>query len=510
MYNEELLKNIVKQIAVSDRKNEDAINRYTSISQWFGRKESMLNSYSPMIYPHGSFSLGTAINPLVGEKYDLDIMCCLQNLTTYNITEYKLKQMVGNEIIEYTKTYGMKFPENHTRAWTINYNEKSQFQIDIIPSIPVGVNTSVYLTYKDTHLYNQIHNPWEKISNPKGYLDWFSEKCRENLLERRKRFATTNKIEIEKIPEYKVKSVLQEVVMLLKRHRDVYFDNLQNCQEKEEKVSSIILTTLATEQYKGQSNLVEAFIYIVENLENAITVRNNSIYENFRYTKGYAIGNKEFKIVNPSNPKENFTDKWGENPYKKRAFFMWLEQLKDDLKSLKLFLSGENTSLEILKKMFGNQIESQIRDFLIEDISRNEDMYIRKLKYPINISEHVNIKTYAANKILYNLSNSDLIPYKVSSYDPILKQRNLLFVAETNVKEPYEVLWQISNKEREAVEDNSIRGEIVKGKKYVNGYIARHQREEQTAYKGVHWVRCFIIKDNVCRARSNKFYVKVI
>ncbi len=510
MYNERILKRIVNEIAVSDSKYEDATNRYSSLSHWFGRGDSKLNLYRPIIYTHGSFSLGTAINPLVGEKYDLDIMCCLQNLKTTDITECRLKQLVGDEVKEYASDYGMDQPEDHTRAWTINYNEKSKFQMDVIPSIPTGNGSSVYLTYKDTDLYNQMHTPWEKISNPKGYLEWFLNKCRENILERKKKFSDTNKIEIEKVPDYKVKSILQEVVMLLKRHRDVFFDNLEDCIEKDKKVSSIIITTLAAEQYKGEKELVTTFINIVENLENAIKVRNNSVYENFKYSKGYVIGNRDFKIVNPSNPSEDFTDKWREDPYRKRAFFMWLEQLKDDVSKLKLFLNGNETGLGILKKMFGTSIEIKLREFLVEDISKNEESYIKKLQYPINLIATANIKAYASSKTIFNLENSELVPYIISSNEPISKGKNLLFVAETTLKEPYDVYWQIANKEREAIENDAIRGEIVQNNKYINGYIARYQHKEETSYKGTHWVRCFIVKNGVCCARSDKFYVKIL
>lgn len=187
-----------------------------------------------------------------------------------------------------------------------------------------------------------------------------------------------------------------------------------------------------------------------------------------------------------------------------------MEQLKDDVSKLKLFLNGNQTGLGIIKKMFGANIELKLHEFLVEDISKNEELYIKKLQYPISLIDTVNIKAYASSKEISHRENSELFSYKISSKEPIPKGKKLLFVAETLLKEPYNVYWQVANKEIEAIKNDAIRGEIVKDNKYISGYIARYQHKEETLYKGTHWVRCFVVKNGICCARSDKFYVKIL
>lgn len=513
MYNNKILQKTIDLIAVSERKYEDAVNRYKSITEWLKRPESTILKYSPYVYIHGSFSIGTAINPIKGTEYDMDVMVSIEGCNTSNISQYNLKKIVGEELKLYAINHGMEDPEDRKRAWTINYSEKSQFKIDLLPSVPCNkqeTDYSVYLTQKGTDLYNQIHTPWELKSNPKGYLKWFKERCRENIDEKIRNYADSKKITIEKVPKYAVLSTLQEVVMLLKRHRDVFFEKLEDETIKDKKVSSIIITTLAAQVYKKEKNISDAFINIVENFEDAIKVKNINLYENFKYDESFTIGNKDFQILNPSYPAENFTDKWRLDPYLKIAFFKWLSQLKNDTRNLKKLLSGNNLSLSILYSMFGESTRLGLEDFLVKDVAENEQFYLKQHgKYEKLIGE-VTISGYHSDKDISELKDYELWRYKFNSNEPINKNEKLLFIANVkNISEPYEIWWQVLNKEKEAIKADSIRGEFTVEGKYIKNNIARYQRKEETSYSGTHWVRCFLIKNNTCYAKSTKFYVKV-
>lgn len=511
MYNERILQEVAKSISVSIERYKAADQRYESLSDWLIRPESKVVKYAPHIYIHGSFSLDTAINPIEGEEFDLDIMCCLTKLTTSDITEYELKQLVGKEIALYAEKYGMELPEDRTRAWTINYSESSQFHMDVIPSIPIGMSNPVYLTYKDSDLYRQIHTPWEKVSNPKGFLEWFNSKSIENLQERRNVYAREKNVCIEAIGKHEIKSTLQEVVMLLKRHRDVFFHNAEENWIKDNKVLSIIITTLAGQYYSGQSNLAEAFVETVENIEQGIKYKSKGDieYRNFIYNENFSIEDKDFQILNPSYPEENFTDKWKDESDKKRAFFMWLTQLKQDVKELKMLLLGESSKTKILYKMFGNGIKEAVKQFLCHDIIINESKYIKKLNFPLNWIENVNIRAYASYKNISHIHEAYLLGDQVESGDVINKDNNLLFVAQTTAFEPYDVYWQVANKGMEAIDEDGIRGEIIREPKKIYDKFSRYQRKEGAKYSGRHWIRCFVVKNNYCVAISDKFYVEV-
>jgi Second Messenger Oligonucleotide or Dinucleotide Synthetase domain/Adenylyl/Guanylyl and SMODS C-terminal sensor domain len=74
------------------------------------------------------------------------------------------------------------------------------------------------------------------------------------------------------------------------------------------------------------------------------------------------------------------------------------------------------------------------------------------------------------------------------------KGRRLRFeIVANEVPKPYRVYWKIKNYGVEAERANQLRGEIVD-----DGGLER--REESTAYRGNHYVECYIVKDGKCVA----------
>lgn len=509
-YNERILNDVVSLISVSEKKYDEAVGRYKSLSEWMTRKESTIREYAPLIYPHGSFALGTALQPH-GDKidYDLDIMCCLEDLSTRDISQANLKELVGEELIDYAKRYNMNKPENRTRAWTINYNESSNFHMDIIPCLYKQKGKEpLYLTYKDDPNYNNICLRWEKESNPKGYVQWFRERC--DFLKRRKFLAEAKKVKIEEIPEYHVVTPLQKVVILLKRHRDIFFEREKNPMYADNEVSSIILTTLAAHAYKGYNNLALDFVEIVENFEQYMREENQ---KSFIVNEHYNAANINYIILNPSDQNENFADKWRENPHKKAAFFAWLKQLKKDVKQLKDLLSGRNTKLQILYTMFGEDLKNQIQKNIGSHMSIEEEKYLQSLQWEKEFNGgEVRISGYCSQYALEKVTDARLHLYKIESGEKIEKKRHLLFKANVggNITKPYDIYWQIKNNGAEAIKEDCIRGEIEKGKRVDEGtFRKRDYWTEQTSYTGRHWVKCFVIQNGYCVAESEKFWVVV-
>ena len=87
---------------------------------------------------------------------------------------------------------------------------------------------------------------------------------------------------------------------------------------------------------------------------------------------------------------------------------------------------------------------------------------------------------------------------------PLPKEVGLRFRAETNVKPPYEVKWQVVNTGTEAFADNGLRGEFYEG----SGSCGT-TRWESTQYRGTHWIEAFVIKNGICVARSGLTYVRI-
>ena len=193
-----LLEAIAEALDIPERHYKQAIKQYESIGTWLEREESGVACYSPEIYPQGSFLLGTVIKPISGaEEYDIDLVSELR-LQKTEISQEKLKCLVGAEIKSYVQANNMNSqPEERQRCWTLNYADGAQFHTDILPAIPDAEPFKLFLESKghspsnwadsaiaitDTTLpnYSQITPDWSH-SNPKGYAEWFRSRMKKEL-----------------------------------------------------------------------------------------------------------------------------------------------------------------------------------------------------------------------------------------------------------------------------------------------------------------------------------------
>jgi hypothetical protein len=319
-----ILVRIAEELDISDSKFKEAKTKYESVGEWLRRKESTLAANNPKIYPQGSFLIGTVVKPISNEEgYDIDLVCEL-DYTKETITQKKLKEQVGIEIISYASSNNMKkSPEDKRRCWTLDY--ANEFHMDILPAIPDSesfrslleakklaadyIECAISITDKTFSNYNNLNNDWP-CSNPKGFAEWFKNKMKVVAYTRQKELVLLEKYaSVEDVPMFEWKTPLQRTIQILKRHRDIYFNG------KENKPISIIITTLSGHAYNNESNFYDAFINIVKKLEDIDSLRKNGIYN----------------IPNPVNPTENFADKWNEDEKLPKAFQNWITQLKKDI-----------------------------------------------------------------------------------------------------------------------------------------------------------------------------------
>ena len=335
----ELLSTIAEELDISEAKFLEAEKRYNAIGEWLRRDSSGLKDIDVSIYPQGSFRLGTVIRPINDkDEYDIDLVCEL-NYSKYNISQKDLKEKIGSELILYSKNYTMKKePGNKRRCWTLDYAD--DFHIDILPSIPDSISFksildennissdwtdyAIAITDKTKSNYDQIDNNW-LLSNPKGYAEWFKEQMKVSYKKNKSVLAESLKVDIEEVPEYKIKTPLQMSVQLLKRHRDLYFNG------KEYKPISIIITTFAGHAYNNEENIYTALMNIINNISDINSYRRNGKYE----------------ILNPSNLTENFADKWNEDGNLPQSFQEWINKVKNDFGKFQ----HKNTTFELLESL---------------------------------------------------------------------------------------------------------------------------------------------------------------
>lgn len=318
---------LAEELDISDARYEQAEQSYMSLGRWLNRPESSLKRYEPIVYIQGSFGLGTVIKPLnETEDYDVDAVCELKLLSKTQLSQETLKEMLRIEMETYRRANSILKPLHEgRRCWTLNYADGAQFHMDVVPALPNGESvrkmleahrldvrwsaTAIAITDNERLDFRYITDDWHR-SNPKGYLEWFKSRMIAVLNERKRALAKSINATVEAIPDYKVRTPLQLAVMILKRHRDMMFANDEiNCCP-----ISIIISTLAAHAYNGEEDVADALFSILANMEKHI----------LRDQQNTAV------IPNPSDPLENFADKWAEHPERERAFYRWLRQAQSD------------------------------------------------------------------------------------------------------------------------------------------------------------------------------------
>ena len=354
-----LLEEIAAALDIPESYYAQVVKRYESIGAWLERRESAVAGYSPQIYPQGSFLLGTVTKPISGaEEYDIDLVSEL-NLQKTQISQKTLKKLVGKEIISYANANNMNSSPGESRCyWTLHYADGARFHMDILPAIPdaesfkrlielhgyatpIGSSYAIAITDNTLPNYAEIDPDWPG-NNPKGYGKWFRSRMQTRFEAARKSFAGSIQRQVEDVPEYKVKTPLQRAIQILKRHRDIWFNENQSAYDKDAKPISIIITTLAARAYNNEVDMKQTLLKIITEMPRYIKYDSNDVV----------------LIRNPVNPLENFADKWQEYPIRKACFMDWLKRARSDLTKA-LELDNIQSVGKSLKSCLGEQVISE-------------------------------------------------------------------------------------------------------------------------------------------------------
>ncbi|MDD9791741.1 nucleotidyltransferase [Priestia megaterium] len=378
---ETILKTLIENLDLPDSAYEKAKKRYEDLGRWFDREECQLKSNDVHIFPQGSFMLGTATRPInPDEEYDLDLACKLRDgISKKTHTQQFIKDIIGLELELYRKARGIKekLCSKH-RCWRLEYKDDISFHLDIVPAIPAddikkaflyesmekrGVESGIAKSASETAIsitddrnpdYNKISDTWN-ISNPEGYSIWFSSR-----MELNNNIVLLEKAQVDPVPLYKNKKTLQRCIQILKRHRDIMFE------DNESKPISIIITTLAARAYNGEDDLSLALNNILNKMPEMI---NSTIP----------------RVPNPVNPQEDFADRWAMPKYRhlnlEQNFLIWTKQVKKDLSEI---TSTEDT--QFIRESFNKRFAVNIGD---EELKKKLGVSKINTAFSRNTKEHV-------------------------------------------------------------------------------------------------------------------------
>jgi|7_EtaG_2_1085326.scaffolds.fasta_scaffold02882_5 hypothetical protein len=366
---DEYLDSLAKALEIPPSRYEQAERSYKAIGEWLHREESVVAKYDPEVFVQGSFKLGTAIRPVSSsEEYDVDCACSLRSLTKSDLSQADLKELVGKEVKLYRKSKGIsKEVHSGQRCWRLEYSDGAQFHMDIVPCLPNGASQRSLLeargldaTFSDSAIaitdnelpgYPEVTDEWPR-SNPKGYAKWFESRMgdvfdrrrRQVLNEMRRKDVTAS---IEDIPTYRVRTPLQSAIMILKRHRDMMFKDDPKANPKDKPIS-IIISTLAAYAYSGEETIGDALVSILTGMEDAIQ-----------------HDGRTYIILNPTDPLENFADKWEKHPERARAFEKWLARARNDFATAAEHVEYEEIS-NILESRIGRELTETVNNAMLQ------------------------------------------------------------------------------------------------------------------------------------------------
>jgi hypothetical protein len=361
----EILETLGENLDISETQFNAAVTSYKSVGTWLSKEDSELAPFNPSIKPQGSFILGTIIKPISDEDdLDIDLVCELSKKKE-SWTQFDLKKIVGDQL-KANKRIDDLLDEEGRRCWTLKYrqesdNLKEKYHMDILPAITsegysVILNESyakafsakevgklgISITDNESENYYISNTPedWHK-SNPFGYAQWFFAKA--SLQQTRKMFSLNESV--KPVPSFqKERFPLQRVVQILKRHRDMLYKDKSEAERKNKPIS-IIITTLASHAYKGESNIIDALVNVISTMHEYIEDYNPN------------TGEKEKWVGNPINSLENFADKWKEFPDRQVHFYDWLNDIKSDLENMTSQVGrGLNFINESMNKPFGEKL----------------------------------------------------------------------------------------------------------------------------------------------------------
>jgi hypothetical protein len=352
---EDFLDDVLAELEVPEARYEAAERSYKSLGDWLHRDESTVRDLGPQVYVQGSFRLGTVIKPLTDDsEYDVDSVCEFTELTKEHLSQSELKRRLGIEVESYRRSKSMIKPKKEgRRCWTLNYAEGAQFHMDIVPALPNGederklfevrghdlsfTSTAIAITDNEVANYHAISNDWPR-SNPKGYCEWFKVRMAAVFQKRRRQLAEKIHASVEDIPDYRVRTPLQSAIMLLKRHRDIMYAD--RCDVAP---ISIIITTLSAKAYEGEESVAATLKSILTNMDEFIKERGGIYF-----------------IENPTDPMENFADKWVDHPERADAFFEWLEKAREDFAYLATLVDRDEME-RVMEGAVGADVAKQAR-----------------------------------------------------------------------------------------------------------------------------------------------------
>lgn len=418
-------------------------------------------------YSQGSYRMRTMVQDDQGD-YDIDdgvyfTRRSLQDSNGDDESYENVRRMVHDAVVRDQRF--KKSPEQKSKCVRVYYNEG--YHIDL----PIYRITGE----EDNEVYELATKyGWEK-SDALQLTTWFNEHFGKNL----------NKGEDD--PQQ-----MRRIVRFTKKFARSRITDEDNWKEK--MPSGICITKLVVNHYVQKESR-----------------DNESLYET--WSKIVQALNCSLRVEHPTEADKTLSD--GDNDPKVEFLRNKLNWAVKELEITQQFNCTQKEILERWNTVFNT-------DFFTNQIFESSD----KQSDPLNFGLVTKIETSLSvphqeppswritNQYRVSISGKFRERKEDNTFKPFTctntlpKHCDLRFHAETDTPKPFDVFWQVVNTGEEATKANGLRGEIFPAKSAGAGGL-NTSHDESTLYTGTHWIESFIVKQGVCVARSDKFYVKI-
>lgn len=318
-YYDELLGDVARRIQLSPTAYKEAVAHFDVVSGFLDDHDGGIPAFSPVIYPQGSFRMGSTISAHDDrEDYDIDLLLELtidraaDPEATLGMVAAALRRGQGR----------LKFStlEIKKRCVTLGY---ANMHLDVTPAVLVPGRDPRVISIFDRH----PRRPDHALANPEGFARWFDARVRPAaIVESRMVRATIVPVPQQTPAEHKPDRLL--AVQLLKRFRDLRCD-----RGGYDRCPSVLLSRIAAEAPQGAG--------LVTDLRNAAA------------HVAHEVAVEGLRIVNPACPEDVLSDRWPLATGANRRFAADLGMLVERLDELVRSDGTQVRKRDILKELFG-------------------------------------------------------------------------------------------------------------------------------------------------------------
>ena len=334
-----ILDEIGEDLDITETQFERARQSYGAVGDWLSGSTNAL-LVNVLVYLQGSTALGTAVKPIGHREFDVDLICFCEGIAS-SVSPADLKAAVGNRLKEHA-TYA-RIIEEKKRCWRLNY--QGDFHLDLSPTIsnPLCVN-------KGELVPDRTLKQWHP-TNPRAYKILFDWRARLKPTFVRTRISVQRRDEakVEPFPiQEKAKVILRRIVQLLKRHRDIFYEN----NSDDVAPISVIITTLAMQSYeycvrrRVFADEMDVLVEVVRMMPHFIE-------------RPILDGRQGYAVPNETTRGENFADNWNKDPRRAPAFYTWHAQALLDFEAIRDAVGQDRLSLN-MERSFGSGVTGRV------------------------------------------------------------------------------------------------------------------------------------------------------